>query len=57
MTEQEAIDLLDALNGKDPEADHVHADEVLLRFLRAQGFTVLAERFEAARDRVVFWYS
>ncbi len=57
MTEYEAIGKLDKMQRDDPEKYHWEADEIVLEFLRAHGHSGIADAFEAARDRVGFWYA
>lgn len=54
---QEAVAKLQALTWADPEEAHGEADEILCEFLRAIGHTGVAAAFEAAADRVGFWYA
>ena len=57
MTEQEAIDKLNALPGKNAEYDHIDADQIIADFLRGVGYAALADAYEQTRDRVGFWYA
>jgi hypothetical protein len=58
MTEQEAIDKLNALTGSDTEADHSDADEILLEFLAANGHQGLVKAWDDACERTGgFWYA
>lgn len=57
MTELRAIEELDTLDGFDPEEAHTDAESILLAFLRHAGYTRVADAFEAANDRVGFWYA
>lgn len=57
MTEQEAIEQIEALTSADPEMAHPQAEEILCDFLKAQGFTALASAFNEAVDRCDFWYA
>jgi hypothetical protein len=54
---QEAVAQLDALSWNDPETAHGRADEILCEFIRAIGHAEVAVAFEAAADRVGFWYA
>lgn len=54
---QEVVDRLNALNGHDQEADHVEADSLLKDALRLVGGHEVADAFNAASDRVGFWYA
>ena len=56
MTEQEAVEKLRAIcQDNDPEAEHCDADELLVEFLRAQGFCELADTFDELSQN--FWYA
>lgn len=57
MTPDEAVKLLEALSSIDPETSHVLADQVLVDFLRSNGFADVADAFDAASDRIGFWYA
>lgn len=39
------------------EEGHGHADHVVLQFLRDNGFAQVADAWDAAQERVGFWYS
>jgi hypothetical protein len=54
---QEAVAKLNALTSHDPETAHGRADEILCEFIRSIGHAEVAEAFEAAADRVGFWYA
>ena len=43
--------------GGDEEADHSRAEEIVCSLLTEVGFEDAAKAFEAARDRVGFWYA
>jgi hypothetical protein len=43
--------------GSDEEAAHGTADDLLIEFLREIGYEDVADAYEAARDRVGFWYA
>lgn len=36
--------------------DHIDADRAIVGFLRGVGYADVADAYEAARDRVGFWY-
>ena len=58
MAPEEVIEALDAMqHNDDPESAHGCAEDILCDFLRAQGYSGVAEAFESARDRVGFWYA
>jgi len=63
MTQADAIQMLDQLDAKQRGfralSDDVHeeADRILLDFLRANFAGKVADAYEAARDRVGFWYA
>ncbi len=58
MTEDEAIQKLDAIEGGDQENAHGEADDVLLAFLKANGFMRLAQAWHDVDDRCGgFWYA
>lgn len=58
MTHDEAIRKLNAMkDGDDPEHQHVRAEEIILRYLRDHDARGIAEAFEAATERVGFWYA
>ena len=57
MTEKEAIEKLDAIEGIDRHNAHVEADGVLLDFLRANGYEAIADAWKRADGRSDFWYS
>lgn len=52
-----AARLLSELDGRDSEACHKQADQILLAFLRANGNAAVADAWEEAKSRVGFWYS
>jgi hypothetical protein len=54
---QEAVAKLQALTGHDPEEEHGDAEEILCEFIRAIGHAEVADAFEAAANRVGFWYA
>lgn len=56
MKEQEAIKELNAIikeHETDNEALHVNADQLLLEFLAANGFTSMVHAYESIQDE--FW--
>ncbi|MFY3456965.1 hypothetical protein ACOTJD_09910 [Achromobacter xylosoxidans] len=57
MTEQQAIDRLNALTSDDPEAAHGEAEDILCEFLADGGYAAVVEAFLAAAARVGFWYA
>lgn len=52
-----AIADLNALDDADPESAHSRADAILSNYVRAIGEVAIADAFEAARERVGFWYA
>jgi hypothetical protein len=56
VTNEQAIEKLEALNNDDPGADHIKADTVLVEFIRTLYWHDVADAYEAARKRVGFWY-
>ena len=53
-----AINKLESMkDDADPEAAHGDAEDALCEFLREVGYGDAADAFEAARDRVGFWYA
>ena len=46
-----------ALQGNNPELDHIQADRILIEFLRQCGHPAVAEAWERASERVGFWYA
>ena len=58
LNAHDAIFMLDALkDGDDEEVAHGEAEQILMAFLRGNDFAKVADAFEAARDRVGFWYA
>ncbi len=58
MTSEEAIKNLDDIPGLDPEYAHSSADEILLKFLKANGHEGVAEAWERCDERCDgFWYA
>lgn len=58
MPGADAISRLSALEaGTDAERAHGEAEAILLRFLREIERGEVADAFEAARERVGFWYA
>ena len=57
MTEKEAIEKLNKLQGTDQEAEHGVADDILVEFLKTNSHEELAHAFEECAERVVFWYA
>lgn len=60
MTKDQAVSTLNAIGfpaSSDEEADHQNADDILVKFLRANGHKDVADAWERARDRVGFWYA
>jgi hypothetical protein len=60
MTAIEALEALNAMQqGGDNEADHAKADQILVDFLKSHdpACADVARAFEAARERVCFWYT
>ncbi len=54
---QQAVDRLQALSPEHPDTEHIEAEKILCEFLRAIGHAEVADAFEAACDRVGFWYA
>lgn len=54
---QEVVDRLNALPGADQESEHAEADSLLMDALRLVGGHEIADAFNAASDRVGFWYA
>ena len=52
-----AVAALDALTRGDNAAEHAKADAILLQYLRTYGFNEIADAYERARSRLVFWYA
>ena len=53
-----AIEALDYMvKDDDPESSHGNAESIVLKFLHDAGHGDVAAAFEAARDRVGFWYA
>lgn len=58
ITDKECIEMLDAYDDTaDQEAAHSQCEALLMSFLRGNGYGKVAEAYEAARDRVGFWYA
>jgi hypothetical protein len=57
VTEKEAIKQLSELTRSDPEVSHGRADDILLAFLRSNGFGAVSDAYEEAEVRVGFWYA
>lgn len=58
LTATEVIEMLDAYDDTaDQEAAHTQCEDLLMSFLRGNDFGKVAEAYEAARDRVGFWYA
>ena len=57
MNEQDAVDMLNALDNGDPESAHVTADDILCQFLRELGYIDAANAYDEACYRVGFWYA
>jgi hypothetical protein len=58
MTEQQAIDKLNALTGEDPKSEHLSAEEILKEFLNTNGASGVADAFDDASSRGRgFWYA
>lgn len=51
------IDEIRALKGRDKERDHCDADDLLCEALRLLGGGDVADAYEAACERVGFWYA
>jgi hypothetical protein len=57
MNSVEAINKLNALTNGDPEVAHAQADDILAAWVKANGGEQVAAAYEAAGDRVGFWYA
>lgn len=58
MSESEAIHRLDDIAAGDTERSHIKADEILLNFLRDNGFAKVADAYERVENREGgFWYA
>jgi hypothetical protein len=57
MTKYDVINLLDAMDDKNPEVAHIEAENILMAFLKDNGFPEVAEAYERAQGRVGFWYA
>jgi hypothetical protein len=58
MTKDQAIKQLNAIPNGDVEAAHIAADQVLLEFLRANGFAEVADAWTTLEKRCDgFWYA
>jgi len=57
MTKEEAVRKLKNLPKGDNEIAHSTADDILLEFLEAEGFKVVAEAFRQADKDITFWYA
>lgn len=56
--EAEAVADLNAMTEDgDQELSHSEADDILVRVLTEAGYIEVAAAFEAARERVGFWYA
>lgn len=56
---QKAVNELNAIDKTnfDNESAHTAADDILLETFRALGYEEVAEAYEAAHDRIEFWYA
>lgn len=57
MTKEKAIRQLNELTTGDSEGDHIHADMILIEFLKHNGHTEVADAWLRAKDRCKFWYA
>jgi hypothetical protein len=63
VTHDEAVRNLKAIakladrGGSDPQSDHGHADDILVRYLQHNGAEEIAQAYEEARTAVGFWYA
>jgi hypothetical protein len=58
MSPEQAIAELNAMpKGGDEEILHDQADKIVCEVLKSVGCREVAEAFEAAQDRVGFWYA
>jgi len=58
MDMESAVNKLNVMKvGDDAEIVHFVAEEVLTEYLRYIGHNAVADAFDAARDRVGFWYA
>jgi len=60
MTQEQAVQELETIGRgghTHSEEAHLHADRMILQFLRDNGFAQVADAWDAAQERVGFWYS
>jgi len=57
MNEQESIKELEHIIGADNELAHIKRDEILIDFLKNNGFSDLAKAAEDIEEAVCFWYA
>ncbi len=57
MTDEEIIAALESMSGTDTEQEHITADDLLVQALKNAGKEKIAEAFQAAANRVGFWYA
>ena len=55
MDAEEAAKELNKMEGGQPES-HMRAEDILCEVLRANNLRKVAAAFEAAKDRIGFWY-
>lgn len=41
----------------EPSSTHVAADDLIIEFLRSEGYGDVADAYEDCREKVDFWYS
>ena len=52
-----AVSNLNDLTNGDPEMAHGSAEDIVMEFLRVEGYRDVAEAFENAVERCNFWYA
>ena len=57
MNLKDAVNEINGMEYGDPEQDHPAAEEILCKYLKANGAQELAEAFESAVVRCDFWYA
>jgi len=51
------INAINDLTGDDPEIAHGTAEDIIMNYLRHEGYSELADAFDRAVDRCGFWYA
>jgi len=54
MTEQDAVEMISVLDENDYERSHGIADDILISFLRENGFNKIADAYTEASERIGF---